>query len=71
MTTLTVNDGIRNQILEVDWNSICGSVTSTQDIEDYGDYAIIDDFIENIENYMRHVFVILQILDQKMQKNLT
>ena len=42
MTTLTVNDGIRNQILEVDWNSICGSVTSTQDIEDYGDYAIID-----------------------------
>ena len=48
MTTLTINDGIRNQILEVDWNNICGSVTSTQDIEDYGDYAIIDNFIELI-----------------------
>ena len=44
---LTVNDGIRSQILEVDWHSICGSITSTQDIEDYGDYAIIDNFIEN------------------------
>ena len=31
---LTVNDGIRSQILEVDWHSICGSITSTQDIED-------------------------------------
>ena len=49
MTTLTINDGIRSQILEVDWNNICGSVTSTQDIEDYGDYAIIDNFIENID----------------------
>ena len=46
---LTVNDGIRSQILEVDWHSICGSITSTQDIEDYGDYAIIDNFIEKID----------------------
>lgn len=46
MTMLTINDGIRNQILEVDWNGICGSIVSTQDIDDYGDYAIIDNFLE-------------------------
>ena len=49
MTMLTVNDGIRNQILEVDWNTILESTTSTEDTEDYGDYAIIDNFIGSID----------------------
>lgn len=49
MTELIIDQGLRSRIIQANWEDICGSVVSTQDIEDYGDYAIIDNFIEKID----------------------
>lgn len=50
MTDLIITQGIRDSILQVDWEDVCGSVVSTSDIDDYGDYAIVDNFIEKIDS---------------------
>ena len=50
MTDLIITQGIRDSILQVDWEDVCGSVVSTSDIDDYGDYAIVDNFIEKIDD---------------------
>ena len=49
MSDLIINQGLRDKILQPDWEDILGSIVSTQDIEDYGDYAVIDNFIEKID----------------------
>lgn len=50
MTEIIIDTGLKDKILQVNWEDVCGSVTSTQDIQDYGDYAVIDDFIEKIDD---------------------
>ena len=50
MTEIIIDTGLKDKILQVNWEDVCGSVTSTQDIQDYGDYAVIDDFIEKIDS---------------------
>ena len=42
MSDLIIDRGLRDKILQPDWEDILGSIVSTTDIEDYGDYAIID-----------------------------
>ena len=49
MSDLIINQGLRDKILQPDWEDILGSIVSTADIEDYGDYAVIDNFIEKID----------------------
>lgn len=49
MTEIIIDTGLKSKIHQVQWEEVCGSVSSTQDIQDYGDYAIIDDFIEKID----------------------
>ena len=50
MTEIIIDTGLKSKIHQVQWEEVCGSVSSTQDIQDYGDYAIIDDFIEKIDD---------------------
>ena len=49
MSDLIISQGLRDKILQPDWEDILGSIVSTADIEDYGDYAIIDNFVEKID----------------------
>ena len=49
MSDLIINQGLRDKILQPDWEDVLGSIVSTGDIEDYGDYAVIDNFIEKID----------------------
>ena len=49
MSDLIIDRGLRDKILQPDWEDILGSIVSTTDIEDYGDYAIIDNFIDKID----------------------
>ena len=56
MSDLIINQGLRDKILQPDWEDILGSIVSTQDIEDYGDYAVIDNFIEKINKLKKLLY---------------